>query len=111
MSVRNLLGVVFAFLLLSGSMVFAQQQGQGQNNAQTDEVIQIEAQILDSRAELPQVQILDKRKVSDFDEVKVEKSFRSELSGETEELDFKPVTSGKIKPIKNIKELVNKKRF
>lgn len=111
MSVKNLLGVVFVSLVLSGTMAFGQQQGQNQNNAQGNEVIQIEAQILDSRAELPQVQILDKRKVSDFDEVKVEKSFRSELSGETEELDFKPVTSGKIKPIRNIKELVNKKRF
>lgn len=90
------------------------QQGQGAQQRQgqsSDGVIELEALILDARVELPQVQILDKRKKSDFDEVKVEKSFKSELSGKTEELKFTPNTSGKIQPIKNIDVLLNKKRF
>lgn len=84
----------------------AQDQGQQQGG-----VIQIEAQVLDSRLELPQVQILDKRKKAEFDEVKVKKDFKSELSGKNEELKFKPVTSGRIKPVKNIQALLAKKRF
>lgn len=88
------------------------QEGQGAQQGQSsDGVIELEALILDARVELPQVQILDKRKKSDFDEVKVEKSFRSELSGKNEELKFTPNTSGKIQPIKNIDVLLNKKRF
>lgn len=96
--------IAIAFALSGwGSQVFAQQQGDG--------VIQIEAQRIDTRVELPQVQILDKRKKSDFDEVKVEKSFRSELSGKNEELQFTPNTSGRIKPIANVEALLKKKRF
>ncbi len=98
------------FFLIGGTLgLFAQQEQEREVNE--DQVIQIEAQILDTRAELPQVQILDKRKVSEFDEVKVEKSFKSELSGKSEEIEFKPITSGRIKPIRNIEELLNKKRF
>lgn len=94
-----------------------QPQQEGQRRQQTqqasagEQVIQIEAQVIDTRAELPQVQILDKRKKSDFQEVTVDKSFETELSGKTEELKFTPLTSGKIKPIKNIDLLLNKNRF
>jgi TolA-binding protein len=108
---RKIFCLFFWLMLSAGMTALAQQpaqQGQEQNN---DKVIEIEAQILDARVELPQVQILDKRKKSNFDEVKVEKSFKSELSGKTEELKFTPNTSGKIKPIKNIDVLLNKKRF
>jgi hypothetical protein len=94
-------------------VAFAQEPAQPQDtgNRQQVQVIDIEAQILDARVELPQVQILDRRKKSDFDEVKVEKSFDSELSGKTEDLKFTPNTSGKIRSIKNVDELLNKKRF
>ena len=105
---RLLLLCLFLLVGSSLSSLFAQEQEREVNE---DQVIQIEAQILDTRAELPQVQILDKRKVSEFDEVKVEKSFKSELSGKSEEIEFKPITSGKIKPIRNMEELLNKKRF
>lgn len=104
----HLFGIVLITLIGSGLQVFAQAPQQERNDVQ---IIDIEAQILDSRVELPQVQVLDKRKKAKFEEVKVEKSFRAELSGETEELQFKPKTSDKIKPIKNINELLNKKRF
>ncbi len=105
-------------MLLCGGVLFAQepqepqeepQQRRRANNPQ--QVIQLEAQIVDTRVELPQVQILDKRKKIDFDEVKVEKSFSSELSSKSEELKFTPNTSGKINSIDDIQILINKKRF
>lgn len=107
--VRYLSFMVFILCALS-SVALSQEQG-GQQPASSGEVIQIEAQILDARVELPQVQILDKRKKVQFEEVKVEKSFRSELSARTEELKFTPNTSGKIKRIKDIEALLNKNRF
>ncbi|RMF61055.1 MAG: hypothetical protein D6748_02590, partial [Calditrichaeota bacterium] len=75
------------------------------------EVIEIEARIIDARAELPQVQILDRRKQVEFDEVKVEKSFKTELTGETEKVEIVLTESKRIKPIKNLDALLKKKRF
>lgn len=92
----------------------AQDQGNAAPQQRNDgKVIQIEAQVLDVRAELPTVQIVDKRKKSDFDEVKVEKSFKSELSSQTEELKFRPAATRLIEPIddREIESLLNKKRF
>ncbi|NIT54737.1 MAG: hypothetical protein GWN00_00375 [Aliifodinibius sp.] len=106
--------ILFYLLLLGISSVLAQEgEAEDDNNQQqrAQKVIELEAQILDARAELPQVQILDTRKSPDFEEVKVEKSFRAELSGKTEELKYTPITSNKIKQIKNIDALLNKKRF
>lgn len=97
--------------LALGVSMAALAQAPAQPGKSGAQVIEIEAQILDARVELPQVQILDKRKKSNFDEVKVEKSFKSELSGQTEELKFTPNTSGKIRAIKNVDVLLNKKRF
>ena len=108
----RILWYVVALCCLWGSAALAQGDPQPRPQQQGEpEVIDIEAQFLDTRVELPQVQILDKRKQAKFDEVKVEKSFSSELSGKNEELKFVPNTSGKIKPIKNIDVLLNKKRF
>ena len=105
----RMLVLIISLLIGTSLQVFGQSPQQQQSN--DVQVIDIEAQILDSRVELPQVQVLDKRKKIKFDEVKVERSFRAELSGKTEEFQFTPKTSDKIKPIKNIEELLNKKRF
>ena len=102
-----LLVLLFGFL----SLIQAQDPQPQPQQPQEGEVIQIRDVIIDARIELPQVQILDKRKVSDFDEVKVEKSFKTELSGKNEEVRFSPVTSGKVKRIKNVTALINKRRF
>ncbi|MCB0259142.1 MAG: hypothetical protein KDH97_01085 [Calditrichaeota bacterium] len=107
----RILWYVVALCCLWGGSVLAQDPQPRPQQQGEPEVIDIEAQFLDTRVELPQVQILDKRKQAKFDEVKVEKSFSSELSGKNEELKFVPNTSGKIKPIKNIDVLLNKKRF
>ncbi len=74
-------------------------------------VIQLGPVQIEARIELPQVQILDKRIEPEFEEVQAEKSFALELRSETEAVRFLPVTSGKVKPIKNINALLNKKRF
>lgn len=115
--------VVLLTLLFGGASFLCAQQPQGQQPQQgqprqqtpqppqAGQVIELEAQVIDARVELPQVQILDRRKKSDFEEVTVDKSFATELSGKTEELKFTPLTSGKIKPIKNIDLLLNKSRF
>lgn len=112
---QNILKACFILLLMGGSSLFAQEPQEPEDPPQRatnpQQVIQLEAQIVDTRVELPQVQILDKRKKTDFDEVKVEKSFTSELSSKSEELKFTPNTSGKIKSIKDIQSLLNKKRF
>ena len=66
---------------------------------------------INARIELPQVQIIDKRVSPKFQEVKAEKDFSVELAGGLEGFKFKAITSGKVEPIKNIKELLNRKRF
>ncbi len=94
---------------LFAGFLYAQQQPVPRN--QQPEVIDIEARVINARAELPQVQILDKRKQVEFDEVKVEKKFTSELSGKTEKVKFVSPKKDEISPIKNIDVLLNKKRF
>lgn len=115
---RTWIRLCFCILCLSTGWALAQQQGQGGQDRGDEatprnqgEVIQIEALRLDVRAELPQVQIVGKRKKADFAEVEVKKSFESELSGKSEELQFNSVAGNRIKRIENIERLLNKKRF
>jgi hypothetical protein len=102
----------FLFLFLMSSLsLFAQAQQQQGTSQQQDQVLDLGEIKIDARVELPQVQILDKRLEPDFEDIKTEKSFQSELSSASELLKFTAITSGKVKPIKNINELLNKKRF
>ena len=66
---------------------------------------------ISARMELPQVKIFDKRITPDFKAVTAEKSFESELKTDSEVINYEPITSGKVEPIKDIKALLNKKRF
>lgn len=109
--VKLLVMVLSIFFGALFSMMAQQDQSQKQNQPGEPPIIELEAQILDTRLELPQVQILDKRKRSEFDEVKVEKSFRAELSRDAEEIKLTPNTSGEVRPIEDINVLLNKKRF
>jgi hypothetical protein len=61
--------------------------------------------------ELPQVRMFDRRITPDFKQVSAEKSFSSELSPAAEGIQYDPITSGKVKPVDNIDELLKKKRF
>ncbi len=108
---RKLSALFLAIIFVIASSIAVYSQEQNQRQADDKGVIEIEAQRLDVRMELPQVQILDKRKSSQFNEVKVEKSFQSELSGKTEELKFKPNTTQKVPHIQDIAVLLKKRRF
>ncbi len=109
MKTRNIFGMILLWMGMATAM-HAQQQPPAQQQGDSG-VLQIQEQRLDTRLELPQIQILDKRKQMRFEEVKVEKSFLTEISGKNEKLQFQPNTSGKVRAIKNIPALVNKPRF
>ena len=98
--------VVFSITLIN--IGFAQQGNQQQAGGK---VINIGPIKLDVRVELPQVQIMDRRIPPDFEDVKAEKRFENEIVDHREYVKFKPITSMKVKPIKNVQALLNKKRF
>ncbi len=102
MRTLNLVALVIGLGLITN--VLGQQGNQGN-------VVNIGPIKLDVRIELPQVQILDKRLAPKFEEVKAEKRFDTEINSKSEYLKFEPITSMKVKPIKNIEALLNKKRF
>ncbi len=83
----------------------------GQQGNQTGNVVNIGPIKLDVRIELPQVHILDKRIAPEFEDVKAEKRFDAEINSKAEYIKFEPITSMKVKPIKNVEALLNKKRF
>lgn len=99
------------FLLLVAVILGWSQQNPPQQSAARGKVIELGKIKIDARIELPQVQIIDKRMPPKFKEVKAEKDFGVELAGGLEGFRFKAITSGKVEQIKNIKELLNRKRF
>jgi hypothetical protein len=106
--------LVFAVVLLMSMATFAQDQ---QNQQQTQQqpaagsTIQLGGINLERNQELPQVQILDRRKTIKFEPVQIDKDFKSELSGKAEELRIIPANRQKVKTIKNINILLNKNRY
>lgn len=110
MMVRNILASMTLIAILGSAGLFAQSDSPKQQAPQK-EVIDLGAIKIDARVELPQVQIVDTRIEPDFENVRAEKSFMTELSGKTEQLKFEAITSGQIKTIKNVNTLLNKKRF
>ncbi len=96
-----ILGIIFPTILSA-------QQGNQQGGGNVVNLGEIKLNI---RAELPNVQIVDKRVSPDFENVKAEKQFDSEINGKNEYLKFEPLTSMKVRPIKNVQALLNKKRF
>jgi len=101
-----LLLILSCFLNLS-----AQDTPQQSATQQREQVLDLGEIKIDARVELPQVQILNKRLQPDFEDIKAEKSFQAELSGASEQMKFTAITSGKVRPIKDINALLNKKRF
>lgn len=100
-------------LLILGSLLNLSAQDTPQQSApqKRDQVLDLGEIKIDARVELPQVQILNKRLQPDFEDIKAEKSFQSELSGASEQMKFTAITSGKVRPIKDVDALLNKKRF
>ncbi len=105
----------FLIVMLFWESVLAQPQtnNQRQNQGQTPAVIDLteRAITISARMELPRVKMFSRRLKPDFKEITMEKSFVNELSTQAEEIQFRPITSGKVKPIKNLEALLNKKRF
>lgn len=66
---------------------------------------------ISARMELPQVRMFDRRITPDFKQVSADKSFESELSPQVEVIKYEPITSGRVKQIDKIDELLKKKRF
>lgn len=66
---------------------------------------------ISARMELPQVRMFDKRLNPDFKRLSAEKSFSVELSPQAEETKYEPISSGRVKPIENVDDLIKKKRF
>ena len=103
------LGAIF-ILLIFGSVVYSQQQS-GQQPTVIDLTQMGKTYTISARMELPQVRMFDKRLNPDFKQLTAEKSFANELSPQVEEIMYEPITSGKVKPIDNIEDLLKKKRF
>jgi hypothetical protein len=93
----------------------AQQAEQPQQTAGGKTVIDLtklgKTYTISARMELPQVRIFEKRVTPDFEEVSADKSFENELAADREEVQYEPITSGRVDRINNMEELLNKKRF
>lgn len=103
--------IILLLMLLCSINLFAQDTTSQQMTGTQNRIIDLGEIKIDARVELPQVQILDKRIEPNFEDVRAEKSFQSELTGKSEYMKFSAITSGKVKPIPDIKALLSKKRF
>ena len=110
MKKRSKLFVTLFITLLSVSL-YAQSSNESPQTNQQSDIIDLGDIKIDARVELPQVQIIDKRIEPDFEDVRAQKSYSSELSGRSERMKFQAITSGKVETVKNINTLLNKKRF
>ncbi|MHB2149200.1 hypothetical protein ACX8XP_09100 [Calditrichota bacterium LG25] len=80
-----------AFILLTliwSGLLFAQEQPR-QQSANQPEVIDLGATEIRVKIETPQVQLITKRIKPDFDEIKLDRSFKKELIGEDEKINLK----------------------
>jgi hypothetical protein len=97
-------------LIVFWSVVFSQQPSTEQPTV--IDLTQLgKTYTISARMELPQVRMFDKRLNPDFKQLSAEKSFANDLSPQAEEIKYEPITSGKVKPIDNIEDLLKKKRF
>ena len=111
MMLNKIVNLLLLLVLFCSLNLLAQDTPQQDTGQQRDQVLDLGEIKIDARVELPQVQILNKRLQPDFEDIQAEKSFRSELSGTSEQLKFTAITSGKVRQIKDISALLNKKRF
>jgi hypothetical protein len=103
------LGSIIILLVFYG-MLFSQQPSSEQPTV--IDLTQLgKTYTISARMELPQVRMFDKRLNPDFKQLSAEKSFANDLSPQAEEIKYEPITSGKVKPIDNIEDLLKKKRF
>lgn len=111
MMLSKIINLLLLLALFCSLNLLAQDTPQPRAAQQRDQVLDLGEIKIDARVELPQVQILDKRLQPDFEDIEAEKSFQAELGGASEQLKFTAITGGKVRPIKDIETLLNKKRF
>jgi len=107
---RMIFLTIFIFLL-SFSLGVTQDQPEQTEPTVIDLTKLGKTYTISARMELPQVRMFDRRITPDFKQVSADKSFESELSPEVEVIKYEPITSGKVKQIDKIDELLEKKRF
>ncbi len=81
--------VVVALFLVGGAMSSVWAQDTPQQNQQQPEIIDLGATEVKIKVETPQVQLYTKRIKPEFDEIKLDRSFRKELLGEDEKINLK----------------------
>lgn len=108
---RFVIAIIFIIFFIS-QIGFTQQQQTNQTQPTVIDLTELgKTYTISARMELPQVRMFDRRLTPDFKQVSAEKSFKSELSPEIEVIKYEPITSGKVKQIDNIDELLERKRF
>lgn len=108
---RLVIFIIFIIFVIYQSG-FTQEQQTDQAQPTVIDLTQLgKTYTISARMELPQVRMFDRRLTPDFKQVSAEKSFESELAPEVEVIKYEPITSGKVKQIDKIDELLNKKRF
>ncbi len=101
----------FIILLMFAGIAFSQEQPASQQPTVIDLTELGKTYTISARMELPQVRMFDKRLNPDFKKLSAEKSFSAELSPQAEETKYEPISSGRVKPIENVDDLIKKKRF
>lgn len=103
-------------LLVMNFLGWAQDVNQNQQAVETQanqkEVLDLtrEAIRIERRIEMPRVRIFNKRIPPKFDEVAMDRSFLNEIIGKNEEVKLFTEKKIAVKPIKNVKKILNKKR-
>lgn len=81
--------LLFLFILMTFTFsLYAQQQPQ-QQPANQPQVIDLGAKEIKVKIETPQVQLITKRIKPEFDDIKLDRSFKKELVGEDEKINLK----------------------
>ncbi len=77
------------FLIVGSFQIVLGQNTPQQQNANQTEVIDLGQTEVKVKIETPQVQLLTKRITPEFDDVKIDRSFKKELIGEDEKISLK----------------------
>ncbi|MBN2364955.1 MAG: hypothetical protein EH225_02320 [Calditrichaeota bacterium] len=107
--------ILAGFVFVQAGLAQEQPDQDNRQSQQESNVIDLTAlgktYTISARMELPQVRMFDRRITPDFKQLSAEKSFSAELSVQSGEIIYEPITSGKVKPVENMETLLKKKRF
>ncbi len=77
-------------MVLMALVVNVYAQNQPRQNSNQNKIIDLGAKEVKIKIETPQVQIYSQRIKPEFDDIKIDRSFRKELIGENEKINLKP---------------------